>query len=1236
MSVEEEFMKASKNALNFVIAVVLLLATTLSASAQITTGTVAGTVKDPAGGMIPGATVILVSEAQGTRSSPVVTSSTGDFVFPNIAAGKYGIEVSMTGFKSLKQSGIIVGAGDRVAIGTLTIEVGGVEQTIEVRGDSPLVQTQSGERSFTIATDAVANLPIANRSFIQLASLAPGVAGTGNNPARLGGGGANNVMMDGVSTMDTGSNAVLLQMTVESIAEVKVLTSAYQAEYGRSSGLQITAITKGGTNRFRGSVYNVERDSKWNANSQVNILNGDAKAVVNERDFGYSLGGPIGKPGGNNKLFFFYSHEYAPRTAGGDTQRFRVPTELERRGDFSKTTDNNGGAWPYIRDSQLAGTCSATSQAACFADGGVLGRIPANRLYETGLNILKLYPMPNVDDPLAAYNYEKVRPIEKALGWQPAVRVDYQPWSTLRATLKYSGWAMRNQTFLGTIPGFNDTRQQNPRVTTVAGTVNYTLSSTLFLEGTYGHSQNELAGCALAQQGTGPTFCRNALPMNGAVANRNTAGLGGLPMIFPDALDLDPRYYAYRVLDQVQPPIWENGQILKTPNFTWAGRVANSPPNIPFPGFLNINATDDVSISLTKVAGQHTIKTGFYNTHSYKAQQQGNPFGTLTFTNDANNPLDAQFPFANAALGIFSQYQQQSRYIEGSYVYNNTEAYIQDNWRVNSRLTLDYGVRLVHQQPQYDELLQASNFFVDEWSRADAPLLYIAGCSNGAVTCSGSTRQAKHPVTGQLLGPNSTSAIGTLVAGTGDRTNGLLLSGQGIADTTYTWPMLAFAPRFGVAYDVTGTQKVILRGGAGLFYDRPSGNSIFGQITNPPSVRNVTLRNGQLQALSNVQFSTEGAPALDVFEYDGGLPSSTQWNAELQMTLPWASSVSIGYVGQHSFNTLQAVNINSVDLGAAFLPENQDPTLGINPTPGAAAVQQDQMRTYRGYGNIDMQLGRAWRTFHSIQLSFNRRFRDGISFGFNDTITLYDHQSAAARIEHGSDGSFSLRDDQAKADQLLGTTINQVHVLKGNFVWDLPDLRSDRNWMRGLGWVINDWRISGVWTAATGTPYTIGFQYQNGGGSINLTGSPNYNARIRVVGDPGSGCSSDVYRQFNTAAFEGPQTNSDGLESGNGYVRGCFTSVLDLAIAREIPLKGGRSIQLRVDMFNAPNSAIITGRQSTMNLTNPADPVTATNLPFNPDGTLKPALSLPRGAGFGVATTYQDPRTIQIQVRFSF
>ena len=148
------------------------------------------------------------------------------------------------------------------------IEVGGAAETVNVTAEAPLIQAPSGERSFTVTTASVENLPLSNRNFASLTPLAPGVTGT---TTRLGGGGQNNIMMDGVSTMDTGNNGQMLQMNVEAIAEVKVLTSGYQAEYGRSSGLQITAVTKSGTNRFRGSVYDVERNSDWNENSWANV-----------------------------------------------------------------------------------------------------------------------------------------------------------------------------------------------------------------------------------------------------------------------------------------------------------------------------------------------------------------------------------------------------------------------------------------------------------------------------------------------------------------------------------------------------------------------------------------------------------------------------------------------------------------------------------------------------------------------------------------------------------------------------------------------------------------------------------------------------------------------------------------------------------------------------------------------------------------------------------------------------
>ena len=310
---------------------------------------------------------------------------------------------------------------------------------------------------------------------------------------------------------------------------------------------------------------------------------------------------------------------------------------------------------------------------------------------------------------------------------------------------------------------------------------------------------------------------------------------------------------------------------------------------------------------------------------------------------------------------------------------------------MNRNLTLDYGVRLVHQTPQYDARGQASNFFTDQWNRSSAPTLYVAGCANGVYPCTGTNRQAMNPLTGQFLGPNTTLAIGTIVPNTGDTTNGLVQAGKGIPLSTYLQPALGVAPRFGMAYDLSGRQQIVLRGGGGLYFDRPSGNAVFGQVLNPPSRRSVTLRFGQLQSLGTGGLATEAPSSLSVYEYDSPLPSSAQWNGGVQLALPWATVLDVEYVGQHGYNIVEGINLNGVDFGTAYLPQFQDPTLTPT-TPGATSVSSDQMRAFTGYSGITQNVSRGWITHHSLQISFNRRFTHGVSYGFNDTIGL----SAAA------------------------------------------------------------------------------------------------------------------------------------------------------------------------------------------------------------------------------------------------
>jgi hypothetical protein len=210
------------------------------------------------------------------------------------------------------------------------------------------------------------------------------------------------------------------------------------------------------------------------------------------------------------------------------------------------------------------------------------------------------------------------------------------------------------------------------------------------------------------------------------------------------------------------------------------------------------------------------------------------------------------------------------------------------------------------------------------------------------------------------------------------------------------------------------------------------------------------------------------------------------------------------------------------------------------------------------------------------------------------------------------------------------------HVLKANFVWDLPDLpRGDHIGQHILAAVVNDWQWSGVWTGGSGNPYTPSFSYQTGGGNLNLTGSPDYAARIVMNGDPGGGCSGDRYRMFNTEVFSGPTYESLGLESGRSYLTGCFSNIWDMAVSRSFRLGGDRVIQVRADMFNAFNTVNYTGIQSQLQLVSPANQ-TVRNAQFDADGNLDQTRLRPQTAGFGAVTSAAALRSVQLQVRFRF
>lgn len=364
--------------------------------------------------------------------------------------------------------------------------------------------------------------------------------------------------------MDTGNNGgPLTNIALDAVGEFKILTSDYQAEYGRSVGAQIIAVTRSGSRDFHGSFYLYRRQGGLNANTWLNNRNGTPRPFQDQRDLGYTIGGPIYIPGVFNKdrqkLFFFWHQEYQHRfNPPANPTNVRVPTLLERQGDFSQSRDNNGALYPYIRDYTTGPPCSASDTRGCFQDGGVLGKIPQNRLYGVGLAILKLYPEPNYT-PTGGdnFNYRTQEP-SNTPERDDTLRVDYNISSDWRV---YGRW-LKNKAnvllpygdfVLGTnLPPFAAGRSI-PRYS-FAGTLTGSLSPTTVIEVTYGISHNQIDIFPGADKHT-----------------RTATGLTSFPTLYPGAVTLD-----------------------LIPQFTYGGRVAGGPNigtnNAPF---YNFNTTQD-------------------------------------------------------------------------------------------------------------------------------------------------------------------------------------------------------------------------------------------------------------------------------------------------------------------------------------------------------------------------------------------------------------------------------------------------------------------------------------------------------------------------------------------------------------------------------------------------------------------------------------------------------------------
>jgi hypothetical protein len=903
-------------------------------AAQTTSASVQGTVVDAQKGVLPGVNVTLKSKSQ-SEVLTAVKDGEGRFVFPIVRPDTYVLTATLQGFKTFEQTNIVVNANDKLSAGTLTLEVGAVTEAVSVSARSIELQSNSGERSFTMENSTLTNIANNGRMMFNFATLVPGAlstqAGAGTELGSVSGfvvngqrPNSNNMTIDGVANIDTGDNGGNMATTnIDSVAEFKLLTNAYQAEYGRAVGGQLQVVTKSGSNLFHGSGYWYGRRPSWNANYWTNNREGQPAPKNTRDDRGYTIGGPVLK----EKLFFFWSQEFQSRFTPPNIRFATVPTALERQGDFSKSVDSSGNPFPYIRDYTTGLPCSATDTSGCFQDGGVVGRIPANRLSPIGLNMLKLFPQATGSFG-GGQNFSS-QVADEAPRREDLIRLDYQLSNNWHVTGRFMNTKENTLQAYGTTWAGNGSDQLPTPTLFMHPGKNFMMSAQGVLTSTMSFE---------ASVGTAKNSLNYALQLD--PLRRSNSGLTSFPYLYPDAVQSD--YIPYLQFR--------------------GGRTGNAGQYQTDRGpFTNENQTWDVVTNLTKVWGAHTAKAGFYYQHSRKPQSIFYSFnGQVSFTNDSSNPFDTGYSYANAATGVFNTYTQANKFSIPNYVYKNFEWYVQDNWKPNARLTLDYGVRFYTLTPQWDTTLQVSNFLPDQFNQAAAAKLYYPVCLT-ASPCSGNDRRGMDPtLVAQGVQPTLANTvegrfIGRLTPGS-NRFNGAFQAGQGISDTVQSGDAFKISPRVGAVYDLSGTGDTILRGGWGIFFDRPQGNMVFDLGGNAPGVLSSQVQWGRLQDIGGA--SAAAAPyatlGLNPTAYDFNPPRVQQWNVGVQRKLVYNLVADIAYVGSHSDHQLRQEQINSIPLGAAFLAKNQDPTKAPSSTPGAKAVPNDLMRPYSGYNGIRM------------------------------------------------------------------------------------------------------------------------------------------------------------------------------------------------------------------------------------------------------------------------------------------
>jgi len=1216
---------------------VLCLAVTMMA--QEITGSIVGTVSDSNGAGVPNATVTVSIPSQGNQVvRTVTTSEDGSFSVPNVAVNSFTVTVEAGNFKKSVTTGVKVDVGQRRQV-DITLTAGNIDESVTVQADTVGVELSTPTAGTTINGDQVRELSVNNRNFVQLVTLAPGVSanladqvyvGTTNptgqaNTVSISVNGArsssNTWTVDGADITDRGSNLTIQAYpSIDSIGEFKVLRSLYPAESGRSGGGQVNVVTRSGTDKFHGSLYEFVRNEKFNANdfitNRTNVPGFGRNCQPNPyaqtsdclsekarrtpfryNDYGVTIGGPIwflrfGERDPSDSMFapvpktyFFFSEEQR-KDRRFPTLSSLVPTAGMRNATFSYPVCLNGNIDNSV--SPAIYSCSQILPAGTPMSPAMIN--PVSAQYLDGIYSKVKLPTAapfTLTDPAsgrADFRQEIVK-IDTAFtkNWTAYYRYQRDTIPTIDVNSLFSSGSG--------IPGVSTSSTDSPGRTHTFQTT-YVVSPKLIIEGRFNYSYGAILSST-----------------TGLMARNNTA----IGSILP-----------YPVTDDRNPSVAIGG--LST--LTAYG---------PYDNFSNKR---EWAGNATYTSGSHTIKGGGSfskyrkNENQLGGTNQGSFSGFLNTT--AASPLQGtvcinpttsaaiacptgqqstEQNFANFLLGRNGSFTQTKYDLTADFRQQNVEAYIQDEYRLRKNMTFYIGVRYSFFGAPWDKNGLLTNFDPAAYNPALAPL--VTGAGNRVVGtgnyCNGIIINTQNYTTG----PTSYNCTPTA---------------SPYGKFIYKSPKDNFAPRIGFAWDPFGKGTTSIRTGYGIYHEQTLvGNLELHLGSNPPyqetiNVSGVSL-NQPVPGGASVVTSAAAPSLIRGVDTDYKTPYMQHWSLDIQHQFGKNTVASVGYYGSKGTHLIGIVDINNLPAGYAATQncavgastvvsapcQAKDPVTGLY-TPFTSAASElilDQLRPYRGWKGIGMVEPRFNSNYHSLQFSGQHRFSGSsqLNVAYTWAKNLTDNQTDRSTAPMDA---FNIAAERGRAQ------LDRRHVFVANFVYELPFFKGQHGF---VPLILGGWQSSGILTLQTGIPYTPTYSAFDPAGIGFLNASSPAGGRPYVTCDPNEGGKHTFEEYFNYSCF---QSSSPTLaaavagSAGRGVINGPGTRRFDLTLTKNFHFTDTMSLQLKAEAYNVFNTVNFT----TINV--------AASTPH--------AVNATTGAvtGFGTVSGVRDPRTMQFGVKFLF